>query len=89
MPKMERRNQLLSPLTIDKEQQVSDGHDDIPNTQITNDEHKQIASYTNQLAYLTDKQQFKPTPSRSRRAGYNHQRAQKKMIISKLEGENR
>ncbi len=85
MPKNDKRNhQLLSSLTIDKEQQISEQHDDTSNT---HDEHKQIASYTNQLAYLTDKQHFQ---DRSRRTGYNHQqRAQKKLIVSKLEAKNR
>jgi hypothetical protein len=77
MPKNEKRSQL----TIDKEQR----NDDTSNTQTINEEHKQIASYTNQLAYLTDKQYLNPT----RRACSNHQRAEKRLIISKLEAENR
>ncbi|CAF4323243.1 unnamed protein product [Rotaria socialis] len=62
------------------------------------DEHKQIASYTKQLSLNVDKQKFNPTgiqserkfsSHQSRRAITNHQSQEKKLLISKLEAENR
>lgn len=69
MPKGEKRDQLLTPLTIDQEQRVPEQM-----TKITTDEHRQIASYTNQLAH---------------RESSNQQRAEKKFLIAKLEAENK
>ena len=66
MPKGEKRDQLLTPLTIDQEQRVPE--------QMTTDEHRQIASYTDQLAH---------------RESSNQQRAEKKFLIAKLEAENK
>ena len=93
MPRNEKRNHLLSPLTVDKEQRLSEHLSRNDANKVSNDEHKQIASYT---AYLTEKQSPNPaqkrsssTADRSRREYDNHQRTEKKLIISKLEAENR
>jgi len=99
MPKNEKRNQLSSPLTINEEQRLSQHfiQNDTSNlNKINNDEHNHIASYTNQLALIDEKQYFNPTEiptqiklHRPQRGYVDHQRAEKKLIISKLEAENR
>jgi hypothetical protein len=100
MPKNEKRKQLSSSLTINEEQKLSqhfiENNDTPKSNRINNDEHKQIASYTNQLALITEKQYFNQTGIQTQikvprpQKGYvDHQRAEKKLIISKLEAENR
>jgi hypothetical protein len=103
MPKTDKRHQLSSPLTIDKEQRLPQHfiRNATPTSEeMNNDEHQEIALYTNQLALITEKQYFNPTgirsrirfapnQDRSRRGCTDYQRAERKLIISKLEAENR
>lgn len=105
MPKNEKCYQLSSPLTIDKEQRVSQHSirsltpttrysNEYKSNKIINDEHQQIASYSNQLALITEKKYFNSVDNQSTIRTYrsqkvDHKRAEKKLIISKLEAENR
>ncbi len=98
IPKHEKCNQLSSPLTIDKEQRLSEhfnrsdtptlkNFDEQKSNKINNDEHKQISSYTNQLAFINKKQGIQSQIRLNRYV--DHQRVEKKLIIAKLEAENR
>jgi len=77
MPKNEKRHQLSSPLTIDKEQQLSE-HED-----------------TKQLVLMHENQKLNspnirsPDQYRSQKRYDHHQNAEKKLLISQLEAENR
>ncbi|CAF1214457.1 unnamed protein product [Adineta steineri] len=75
MPKNEKRNQLLSPLTVDKEQQST--------------EHTDISLYTKRLASFTENENSTNTKYCSRKKYNDNQNAEKKLLISKLEAENR
>ena len=85
-------------MTNNKEQLIK--NDENKPNKIDVDEHKQIASYTKQLTLNADKQKFNPTGIQSqrklsshqhqcRRGNINHQSQEKKVLISKLEAENR
>lgn len=86
MPKTDKRQQWLTPLTIDQEQRRPPEHTTLGNDRITTDEHRQIASYSNQLAHLTDR---KPIHSIEKQAHFPQERAEKKFMIAKLEAENK
>lgn len=77
IPKHEKHYQLSSSLTIDKEQQLS--------------EHDEISSPTKQLRFMNENQNLNSpkitSPSQTRYI--HHQNAEKKLLISKLEAENR
>jgi hypothetical protein len=83
VPKNEKRNQLISPLTVDKEQELSPHF--IP-TDLSkpnkNNEHINAEKQKSNIRSSSNQH-------RSQREYNDHRNAEKKLIISKLEADNR
>ncbi|CAF1419185.1 unnamed protein product [Rotaria sp. Silwood1] len=97
---IDQEQQLSREFFIRSNEPISINNNKNNSNKIDIDEHKQIALYTKQLTLIDEKQKSNPTgiqpqvkfsfnQHQSRRGCTNHQSEEKKLMISKLEAENR